>query len=114
MRAALVRGVRVDIGFGYQNSRGVHKTLRGYETAISFLAELSRQFPGQLRIAKFPNHQKILIKDSEYVVCGSHNWLSNKKGENREHSYVIEDDSIVSGEIARVKKLIAAHLCTDD
>ena len=70
LESALLRGVEVSLGFGYQDNDGKHDLSRGAEKALNAL----------------------LIIDKTNVVCGSHNWLSNKRGGNREQSISIQDN----------------------
>ncbi|HEY8519567.1 MAG TPA: phospholipase D-like domain-containing protein [Gammaproteobacteria bacterium] len=60
-------------------------------------------------IGRFNNHQKLLIVDEIRVVCGSHNWLSNRAFENREKSFIIEDPVLAQNTFACVTPLITAN-----
>ena len=91
LESALLRGVEVSLGFGYQDNDGKHDLSRGAEKALNALLRLTEKY-SRLKIGKFNNHQKLLIIDKTNVVCGSHNWLSNKRGGNREQSISIQDN----------------------
>ena len=79
---ALKRGVDIYVGYGYQSkidkkiSRAEQKNA---ESALHDLQSWCSKFKpdGRLNIYNFPNHQKLLISDEKYMVCGSFNWLSN-------------------------------------
>ena len=87
---ALKRGVKVYIGFGFENSSGVHEISRPAKRALASLEKLVNNQPG-ISVGRFNNHQKALVIDKRRVVCGSHNWLSNRAFKNREQSFIIED-----------------------
>lgn len=79
---ALKRGVDIYIGYGYQSkidkkiSRAEQKNAE--QTLKNLQSWCSKFEPeGRLNIYNFPNHQKLLISDEKYMVCGSFNWLSN-------------------------------------
>lgn len=87
---ALKRGVIFYIGFGFENCNGIHEFSRPAKLALASLEDLVRKYPG-ISVGKFNNHQKALVIDKRRVVCGSHNWLSNRAFKNREQSFIIED-----------------------
>ena len=79
---ALKRGVQTYIGYGYRAKGEEHFTKKERIEARKQLDELQswcsiNDPPGRLEIFEFPNHGKLVIKDSDYLVCGSFNWLSN-------------------------------------
>ena len=90
VKKALDRGVKVYLGFGFENHDGQHDLSRPARRALSSLEKLKKNQPG-LHVGKFNNHQKAIVIDKRQVVCGSHNWLSNKAFKNREQSFIIED-----------------------
>jgi len=90
--SALKRGVKVYIGFGFENSGGVHQISRPAKRALASLEKLVENQPG-ISVGRFNNHQKALVIDKRRVVCGSHNWLSNRAFKNREQSFIIEDST---------------------
>jgi len=93
---ALQRGVNVYVGYGYQDSMGRHSEGERTQEAESRLRELQalgESVPGNIVVGKFGTHAKVLIIDREVMVCGSHNWLSNRYGRNDELSvYVTHRD----------------------
>lgn len=89
---ALKRGVEVYIGFGFENSNGVHEVSRPAKRALASLERLVNNQAG-IYVGRFNNHQKALVIDKRRVVCGSHNWLSNRAFKNREQSFIIEDSA---------------------
>ena len=79
---ALKRGVTIYIGYGYRARGEEHFSKRERIEARKRLDDLnswcsSNDPSGRLEIFEFPNHGKLVIKDSDYLVCGSFNWLSN-------------------------------------
>lgn len=73
----LVRGVPVYIGYGI-NEIPTSNAKPIDQAAKDNLLALSRRYP-HFRLARLGNtHAKVLIKDSEYAVVGSFNWLSFK------------------------------------
>lgn len=96
LRDALARGVNIFIGYGWQKSDGTHDTDRTITEARQKLDKLSavasrKHAWGRLIIQENPTHEKVLIKDQDYVICGSNNWLSNKNFKNQEQSIKIWD-----------------------
>ena len=82
-------GVELHLGFGYNSSSAERKPKweeRG-RSQVSKLMEkaLKEGCDENLYVYEFDNHYKSLVKDAEYFVTGSINWLSNKKGKNFEH-----------------------------
>jgi phosphatidylserine/phosphatidylglycerophosphate/cardiolipin synthase-like enzyme len=101
LRKALARGADVFIGYGWQGSDGTHHSDRSITEARQRLDKLARKASrergwGQLTIREIPTHEKVLIKDQDYVICGSNNWLSNRRFKNQEQSIKIWD-----GDLAR-------------
>ncbi len=83
---AAQRGVRIYIGYGWVDSTGTHRPSKSSELAEQTLKCLQNRFPARVFVGKYANHQKVLIKDSEYVIIGSNNWLSNAVFRNDEIS----------------------------
>ncbi|WP_146069598.1 phospholipase D-like domain-containing protein [Arthrobacter sp. B0490] len=76
----LKAGVQVLIGYGIGDD-AKNKDLD--ERALKLLTPLSRSYPN-LRIARLGNtHAKVLIKDDDYVIITSFNWLSFRGDPNR-------------------------------
>lgn len=78
LESALMRGVSVFLAYGSVDSGGAHSESRTAQIALSSLRGVQQKserygYHGKLHIAKFPNHEKILVKDDEFVVCGSNN-----------------------------------------
>lgn len=100
LREALKRGVNVLIDYGWQRSDGTHDSDTSITRARERLNKLSttankKNGWGNLTIREYPTHEKVLIKDDDYVICGSNNWLSNRKFKNREQSIKIWDRELV-------------------
>ena len=79
---ALKRGVDIYIGYGYESKiekKIPRKEQKNAEQTLKDLQSWCSKFEpeGRLNIYNFPNHQKLLISDEKYMVCGSFNWLSN-------------------------------------
>lgn len=80
LEAALKREVQVWIGYGMgnQGGRDQERTQRGdWKDAERALRTLSNKYPTLMQVRDFGNtHEKILIRDSDFIVTGSFNWLS--------------------------------------
>ena len=74
--------------------------------ALSGLSELARKYPNQLHVAEYATHEKMLVVDSEVVVFGSANWLSNRQYKNSERCIVVMDKAIASSEEKRISTLV--------
>lgn len=78
---ALKRGVQLWIAFG-MNARDDRRKRRAWTDAEERLRSLRRRYKKQFRIldegtrTRDGTHEKILIKDNEFVVIGGFNWLS--------------------------------------
>ena len=73
LQAALERGVEVRIGYGLEDRRQGRPELNDAEKALHEIAGRNRR----LRVVWLGNtHAKILLKDSEWFVVSSFNWLS--------------------------------------
>lgn len=104
LEEAIHRGVKIYIGYGWEDSSGSHSESSSSADAIFRLHALKKKNPNAIHIAKFANHQKILIKDSDYIICGSNNWLSNNAFRNSEISMKIYSPSLASSESERFKR----------
>ena len=66
----------------------------------------------KLFIFEFDNHYKSLVKDSDYFITGSINWLSKRKGKNFERAWKIQIPELAEREfedcvvIMRPRRLI--------
>jgi phosphatidylserine/phosphatidylglycerophosphate/cardiolipin synthase-like enzyme len=109
IRRAVERGVDIYLGYGFEDSQGEHQVSKAARRALAGLAKVGAVSP-RLRVGRFNNHQKILIVDQARVVCGSHNWLSNRVFKNREKSFIIEDHAVAQETFADVVPLITANV----
>lgn len=101
---ALGRGVNISIGYGY-TAAGEPKPRKQTEIEAetvfdALLKEVADKHPaGSFQIRKFPNHQKILICDEKFAVCGSFNWLSNAgRSPNQERSWIVTNKEFIQQE----------------
>ena len=97
LRKLLERGCRLSFGYGIDENRPA-------KPAPPDLVRLAAEFQG-FELRDFGDtHEKILIKDSDYVVMGSFNWLSfrgdPKRPLRRERSVKINDAAYVEKEAA--------------
>ena len=113
LKKRLESGLTVYIGYGYE-SLGRHEMTASAQKALERLQKLSSQFPDQIHIGSFANHEKILVVDKSVVVFGSANWLSNRKYVNSESSIVINDEKLASRETERIKKLVIENTAYSD
>lgn len=104
LSSALDRGVNVFIGYGYTTAGKAKPPSHSQRNAEQHLKDLhewcAQHDPkGILVVKKFPNHAKVLIRDEEYAVMGSFNWLSNAgRSKNAERSWVVKDRKFVRQE----------------
>lgn len=110
LESTLNRGVKVFIGYGWQDLKGKHEESKSSSRAISKIESLMMKYPEQLFVGKFANHEKILIQDKNYAVYGSNNWLSNSKFRNSERSIVVHNQELADKEYQRVVELINNNL----
>ena len=63
---------------GKQGGRDQERTQRGnWRDAERALRTLSNKYPTLMQVRDFGNtHEKIMIRDSDFIVTGSFNWLS--------------------------------------
>jgi phosphatidylserine/phosphatidylglycerophosphate/cardiolipin synthase-like enzyme len=80
LAAALARGVKVWIayGLGEQGDRGEGREQSwDWTEAEERLEAVAKQYPDGFKLANLGNtHEKILLRDADFVVSGSFNWLS--------------------------------------
>lgn len=105
---ALSRGVKVFLGFGYEDSKGTHDLSEPGKRALRALASVQERSP-DLHVGKFNNHQKVMVIDKRRVVCGSHNWLSNRAFKNRERSFIIGDSDAAESVFLHSVGLVKDH-----
>lgn len=96
----LSRGVIVYLGYGEWPSYEENEARR----SLIQLKELKERFPNLL-IKKFHNHTKLLIKDSDYMICGSFNWLSNNKVKRDELSFKFTNQPAIMTETSIIMEL---------
>ena len=100
VRALLDRGCRLFIGYGIDENRPT----KPIPPELSKLAETHPNFD----LLDFEGtHEKILIKDDEYIVVGSFNWLSYRGDANRklrrEISFKVNDAAFVEKQFAPIE-----------
>lgn len=105
LRAAVKRGVRIFLGFGWESSSG-HEMTPTAKSALSFLGSLDRT---RVMVAQFANHEKVLVVDDSYCIIGSNNWLSNSSFRNSERSVLVRIPSFASEEAKRVEGIVRKH-----
>lgn len=105
LKDALERGVNVYIGYGYVAANEAKPRNDAQKRAEDYLYKnllpwcVEQDPKGILKVVKHPNHAKILIRDEEYAICGSFNWLSNSgRSKNVDYSWVIKDSEFVQNE----------------
>lgn len=101
---AIQRSVKFYIGYGWEDSKGDHNQDQSSIEAANNLERLKTKYPNNLFIVKFANHQKILIKDDDYFICGSNNWLSNRSFRNSETSIKIPASIFTKRKLYDVKE----------
>ena len=106
LEQALNSGVKIFIGFGWEDSKGQHANNQLKQAAFNNLLNVSSKFQGQLIIGKFATHEKIIVKDDDYIIIGSNNWLSNSMFKNSERSLLLFSSDLAKQESRRIKKLI--------
>jgi hypothetical protein len=105
LETLLISGVSIYIGYGINETPTV-KVRAKDQVAKDNLLKLSQRFP-HFRFARLGNtHAKVLIKDSEYAVVGSFNWLSFKGDPNQqfrdEQSIKIQRADLVESKFAEL------------
>jgi phosphatidylserine/phosphatidylglycerophosphate/cardiolipin synthase-like enzyme len=108
------RGVDIYIAYGWAHPSSPQpekqhqtKAKEIFRTTIDWGNEMN--VDGRLFLADFPNHQKFLISDDQFVACGSHNWLSNNMYSNAERSYVYRSRVFVQAERDRAIEEVRRH-----
>ena len=105
LRAAVKRGVRIFLGFGWESSSG-HEISPTAKSALSFIRSLDSS---RVMVARFANHEKVLVVDDAYCIIGSNNWLSNSTFRNSERSVLVRIPSFASEEAKRVEAIVRQH-----
>lgn len=93
---ALQRGTRVIIGYGISEKEDSDRWILQRLTDIQ-----KKKYGDKLLLVKLSNtHEKVLIKDNEYMVITSFNWLSFKgdpnKGFRQETGYYTESKEVIN------------------
>lgn len=93
---ALQRGTRVIIGYGISEKEDSNRWILQRLTDIQ-----KKKYGDKLLLVKLSNtHEKVLIKDNEYMVITSFNWLSFKgdpnKGFRQETGYYTESKEAIN------------------
>jgi hypothetical protein len=101
----LIAGVNVYIGYGINETPTSNAKVID-QSAKDSLLKLSQRY-SNFRLARLGNtHAKVLIKDSEYAVVGSFNWLSFKGDPNKklrdEQSIKIQRRDLVDRKFAEL------------
>jgi hypothetical protein len=103
LEAALKRGVKVWIAYG-MGKEGDHDRKRersDWKDAEKSLQELKKRHMDLLQVVDLENtHEKILIRDNEFVVSGSFNWLSFR-GDRGKIRY---EDALLVNETAAIEE----------
>jgi len=104
-RAAVNRGVRIFLGFGWESSSG-HEMSPTAKSALNFVRSFGSR---RIMVAQFANHEKVLVVDDAYCIIGSNNWLSNSTFRNSERSVLVRIPSFASEEAMRVETIVRQH-----
>jgi hypothetical protein len=117
LQGCLNRGVEVWVGFGFDD-----KVKRGrfdWSYAEDALKELRRKNKKSMVLHDFKNsHEKLLIKDDEYVVVGSYNWLSFEQERwgsyRRENALLVRDRRLISEQWEEYTKVMRPEAKTGE
>ncbi len=90
LEAALNRGVKVWIAYGIGDKAGRDQQVRqqspNWPRAADDLNDVRKRHKKSFKLRDLKNtHEKILIRDSDFVVSGSYNWLSFRGGEGQRY-----------------------------
>ena len=96
----------------WQDSKGEHRSGEDLQIALRGLKQLADKFPNRLYVAEYATHEKMLVVDSQTIVFGSANWLSNRQYKNSERSIVVTDNAIASSEEQRIAALVRKNTVT--
>jgi len=105
IKRLLDKGIDIYLCFGYQhpsNSKTKNALNKNEIAELIVIANETNEKPnyGKLLIYDFPNHSKVLIKDEEFIIAGSFNWLSTgDESKNLETSFLIKDKKTITNEI---------------
>ncbi len=115
---ALERGVNIYIGFGWGSTvndcDSLNTMYKTNQNALKIMFNMQRKYnhtggAGRLYIGYFPTHQKILLQDDDFIICGSNNWLSNAEFKNHETSVKVYSKDLIVSERHRIKGLVERY-----
>ena len=106
MRAALQRGVSIEIGWGHlkdvDNNRAylsqaeLLKSNDWHYNALPWLSELQIEYDRLLQLKVLGTHEKFLVCDRQFAMLGSHNYLtSDTKSSEREVGLKTDNPEII-------------------
>jgi phosphatidylserine/phosphatidylglycerophosphate/cardiolipin synthase-like enzyme len=106
MRAALKRGVSIEIGWGHlkdvDNNRAylsqaeLLKSNDWHYNALPGLSELQIEYDRLLQLKVLGTHEKFLVCDRQFAMLGSHNYLtSDTKSSEREVGLKTDNPEII-------------------
>ena len=105
----LARKAELFIGFGMtEHAEDDPKSKNGQHT-LDFFHRMRQRFPKQLHLVRLGDtHAKVLIKDRDFVVAGSFNWMSFR-GTDRGNRFR-EEQSILTTERSLIEETFAYYL----
>ncbi|WP_310488562.1 phospholipase D-like domain-containing protein [Chamaesiphon sp. VAR_69_metabat_338] len=106
LRAALERGVSIEIGWGHLKDANNDRSQLSKEklfassdwayNAVPGLYELQVEYPNLLKLKILGTHEKFLICDRQFAMLGSHNYLtSDTKSSEREVGIKTDSTEII-------------------
>jgi hypothetical protein len=104
LEAAVTRGVKVWIAYGMgghgRKDRERIESEDWAEAAEKDLQKLQRRFPTTFQLKDLGNtHEKILLRDKDFVISGSFNWLSfrgdNSRRYRREDALQVTEPAVI-------------------
>ncbi len=115
IKKALEKGVNIYLCFGYQHPSNKKSKTDLSKKEITELIQLSREVKeksdyGKLIIYDIPNHSKMIIKDQDFMINGSFNWLSTgDESKNFEQSFLINNKRIINDEVTNTFNLFSKY-----
>lgn len=102
--------VEIHIGFGYDTSSDKQMPdweKKGRAQIDKLMKEaIDNDIDNHLFIYEFDNHYKSLVKDNDYFITGSINWLSNSRGKNYERAWKNEFPTLAEKEFDDCVKMM--------
>ena len=102
IEALLRKGVKLYVGYGIDDGEQLPR--RGRKPIPAGIVDLAEKYDNFELRELGDTHEKLLIKDDEFEVVGSFNWLSFRgdptRKLRREHSVKITDPAYVAGQFA--------------